>query len=173
MDTPTTDDFTGPGTNENGWRGSEGAERAETSKEALGKLKTSAAETASHLKNAAASVSSDAKDYAGSVAADAAGAFKEAVESNKTAGADAIANIAHSVKNAADGIEKQSPQVAGMVRSAAEGVERISTDIRDRNVGELLDSVTRFAQRQPAAFFGVGILAGVILTRIMRSSDRS
>jgi len=40
-------------------------------------------------------------------------------------------------------------------------------------VGELLDSVTKFAQRQPAAFFGVGILAGVVLTRIMRSSDRS
>ncbi|PBB24024.1 hypothetical protein CK227_24300 [Mesorhizobium sp. WSM4308] len=173
MDTPTTDDFPGPGNaNENGW-GNEDAERAETSKEALGKLKTSAAETASHLKNAAASVSSDAKDYAGSVAADAAGAFKEAVESNKTAGADAIANIAHSVKDAADGIEKQSPQVASMVRTAAEGVERISTDIRDRNVGELLDSVTKFAQRQPAAFFGVGILAGVVLTRIMRSSDRS
>jgi hypothetical protein len=149
------------------------AERAGKSAEAFDKLKTSAAETASQLKNTAASVSTDAKDYAGSVAADAAGAFKEAVESNKTAGADAIANIAHSVKEAADGIEKQSPQVAGMVRSAAEGVERISTDIRDRNVGELLDSVTKFAQRQPAAFFGVGILAGVMLTRIMRSSDRS
>lgn len=149
------------------------AERAAKSAEAIGKLKTSAAETATHLKNAAASVSTDAKDYAGTVAADAAGAFKEAVESNKTAGADAIANIAHSVKQAADGIEKQSPQVAGMVRSAAEGVERISTDIRDRNVGELMDSVTKFAQRQPAAFFGVGILAGVMLTRIMRSSDRS
>ncbi|WP_246093955.1 MULTISPECIES: hypothetical protein [Mesorhizobium] len=146
---------------------------AGNSAEAIGKLKTSAAETATHLKNAAASVSTDAKDYAGTVAADAAGAFKEAVESNKTAGADAIANIAHSVKEAADDIEKQSPQVAGMVRSAAEGVERISTDIRDRNVGELMDSVTKFAQRQPAAFFGVGILAGVMLTRIMRSSDRS
>lgn len=174
MNTPSTDDFSGSGiANENGWQGSADAERAGTSKEALGKLKTSAAETASHLKNAAASVSSDAKDYAGSVASDAAGAFKDAIESNKTAGANAIANIAHSVKDAADGIEKQSPQVANMVRSAAEGVERISTDIRDRNVGELVDSVTKFAQRQPAAFFGVGILAGVVLTRIMRSSDRS
>jgi methyl-accepting chemotaxis protein len=174
VNTLDTDNLSGSGiANENGWQGNAGTERAGDSKEALGKLKTSAAETASHLKNAAASVSSDAKDYAGSVASNAAGAFKDAVESNKTAGADAIANIAHSVKDAADGIEKQSPQVASMVRNAAEGVERISTDIRDRNVGELLDSVTKFAQRQPAAFFGVGILAGVVLTRIMRSSDRS
>lgn len=174
MNTPTTDDFSQSRTaDETGWRGNAESERAATSKEALGKLKTSAAETASHLKSAAASVSGDAKDYAGSVASEAAGAFKEAVESNKIAGADAIANIAHSVKDAADGIEKQSPQVASMVRSAAEGVERISSDIRDRNIGELFDSVTKFAQRQPAAFFGIGMLAGVVLTRIMRSSDRS
>jgi len=172
VNTSDTNDFLGSGlSNENQWQAD--ANRAGKSKEALGKLKTSAAETATNLKSAAASVSNDAKDYAGSVASDAAGAFKEAVETNKTAGADAIANIAHSVKEAADGIEKQSPQVASMVRSAAEGVERISTDVRDRNVGELLDSVTKFAQRQPAAFFGVGILAGVMLTRLMRSSDRS
>jgi gas vesicle protein len=172
VNTPDTNDFPGTGlSNENGWQADDKA--AGKSKEALSKLKTSASETAKHLKTAAASVSTDAKEYAGTVASDAAGAFKEAVETNKTAGADAIANVAHSVKEAADNIEKQSPQVAGMVRSAAEGVERISTDIRDRNVGELFDSVTKFAQRQPAAFFGVGILAGVMLTRIMRSSDRS
>lgn len=174
MNTLNTNNFSGSRpSDEDEFLGQSDAGSAGKSAEAIGKLKTSAAETATHLKNAAATVSTEAKDYAGSVAADAAGAFKEAIESNKTAGADAIANIAHSVKEAADGIEKQSPQVAGMVRSAAEGVERISTDIRDRNVGELMDSVTKFAQRQPAAFFGVGILAGVMLTRIMRSSDRS
>ena len=172
MNTPITNDLSGS-SNENEWQDETDTGRTGKSKEALSKLKSSAAETATHLKTAAASVSTDAKNYAGSVASDAAVVFKEAVESNKTAGADAIANIAHSVKEAADGIEKQSPQVAGMVRTAAEGVERISSDIRDRNVGELLDSVTKFAQRQPAAFFGVGILAGVVLTRIMRSSDRS
>jgi hypothetical protein len=174
VNTLNTDDLSGSGlAKENAWQGNPSTERGAASKEAIGNLKTSAAETASHLKTAAASMSSDAKDYAGSVASGAADAFKDAVEANKTAGADAIANIAHSVKGAADGIEKQSPQIAGMVRSAAEGVERVSSDIRDRNVGELLDSVTKFAQRQPAAFFSVGILAGVVLTRLLRSSDRS
>jgi len=172
VNTPINSDL-GGSSNENDWQDAPDTGQTGKTKEALSKLKSSAAETATHLKTAAASASTDAKNYAGSVASDAAGAFKEAVESNKTAGADAIANIAHSVKEAADGIERQSPQVASMVRNAAEGVERISSDIRDRNVGELLDSVTKFAQRQPAAFFGVGILAGVLLTRIMRSSDRS
>jgi len=145
---------------------------AVNTQEAVDKFKASASDTFVHLKGAASALSGDAKEYAGSIASDAAGAFKDAVESNKTAGAGAIASIAHSVKEAADGLENQSPQVAGMVRSAAEGVEKISTDIRDRSVGDLLNSVTAFAQRQPATFFGVGILAGIVLTRVMRSSDR-
>ena len=137
------------------------------------RLKNTASAAAADLKNTAAAAAGDAKTYAGAVVSDAAGAFKDAVESNKTAGADAIASLARSAKGAADSIEQQSPQIASAVRSAAEGVERISTDIRDRSVGDLMDSVTDFAKRQPAAFFGCGILAGMLLTRILRSSDRS
>jgi hypothetical protein len=140
---------------------------------AFDRFKDSATTAASDLKDTAAAATNDARVYAGSLASDAAGAFKDAVESNKTAGAEAIVSLARSAKSAADSIEKQSPQVAGAVRSAAEGVERISQDIRDRSVGELMDSVTDFAKRQPATFFGVGILAGIILTRFMRTSSHS
>ena len=133
-------------------------------------LKSNTAAAVSDLKNTAASAAGDAKHYASSVASDAAGAFKDAVESNKTAGADAIASLARSAKGAADSIEKQSPQFASAVRSAAEGVERISTDIRDRSVGELMDSVTDFAKRQPAAFLGISVLAGFTAIRFLKAS---
>jgi len=137
------------------------------------RLKNTAASAATDLKRTAATAADDAKSYASDMASDAASAFKDAVESNKTAGADAIANLARSAKGAADSIEKQSPRIASAVRSAADSVERISTDIRDRNVGELMDSVTDFAKRQPVAFFGCGILAGMLLTRILRSPGRT
>ena len=107
------------------------------------------------------------------MAQDAATAFTDAVESNKAAGADAIASVARSAKSAADNFEKQSPQLASAVRSAAEGVERISMDIRDRSMGELIDSIGDFARRQPTAFFGCGILAGVVISRFLGSSNRS
>lgn len=169
--TPISENYGSP--TADGWDDVNGKQGSSAgTQEALDKLKSSASDTFGHLKNAACTATGEAKDYAGSMASDAAGAFKEAVESNKTAGAGAIASLAHSVKEAADGMEKQSPQVAGIVRSAAEGVEKISSDIRDRSVGELFDSVTAFAQRQPATFFGVGILAGIMLTRFMRTSDR-
>ena len=140
--------------------------------DAADKLKKSASGAMTDLKDLASAAKDDAKSYAGAAASDAATAFKDAVESNKTAGADAIATLARSAKDAADNIEQQAPQVASLVRGAADGVERISTDIRDRSVGELATSVSDFAKRQPAAFFGFGILAGVVLARLMRASDR-
>ncbi len=140
---------------------------------ALDDAKNLASAAVADAKSYAGSVAGDAKTYAGAVASDAAASFKEAVETKKTAGADAIVGLARSAQDAADKFEGQAPQMAKMVKSAAEGVEKMSTDIRDRNVGELMDSVSDFAKRQPATFFGCGILAGVILSRIMRGADRS
>lgn len=140
---------------------------------AVNRLQDSAGVAMGDLKDAASAATSDAKRYAGSMASDAAAAFTDAVESNKAAGAEAIASVARSAKSAADNFEKQSPQLASVVRNAADGVERISTDIRDRSMGEIIDSISDFAKRQPTAFFGCGILAGVILSRFLASSNRS
>jgi len=142
-------------------------------KEAGAKLKETASTAMEDVKNLASAATDEGTSYAGAVASDASSAFKEAVESNKAAGADAIVNLARSAKDAADGMESTSPTIAKVVRNAADGVEKISTDIRDRNVGELFETVTDFAKRQPAAFFGCGILAGIVLSRVMRGSDRS
>jgi len=137
------------------------------------KLKTSASTILDDAAGLASAATSDAKTYVGGAASDAAASFKEAVETKKTAGADAIAELARSAQDAAGKFENKAPHVAKMVKSAAEGVEQMSTDIRDRNVGELMDSVSDFAKRKPATFFGCGILAGVLLSRIMRGADRS
>ncbi len=77
--------------------------------------------------------------------------------------------MARSAKDAADGIEGTSPRIVKLVRKAADGVEKVSTDIRGRNVGELVDTVSDFAKRQPAAFFGCGFVAGLGLSQILRS----
>lgn len=142
-------------------------------KQAGAKLRDTTGTAIEDVQNLASTAAEEGKAYAGAVASDASSVFKEAVESNKTAGADAVVNLARSAKDAADGIEGTSPQIAKIVRSAAESVEKISTDIRDRNVGELFDTVSDFAKRQPAAFFGCGIVAGIVLSRLMRSSSRS
>lgn len=122
------------------------------------------------LTDSAATASEQVKKTVGGLASDAAHSFKDAVEAHKTSGADAIASVARSARDAVEGIEKQSPQVAHMVRTAADSVERVSNDLRDQSLDDLLRSVSNFAQRQPKLFFGCGVIAGLILSRLLRSS---
>ena len=124
----------------------------------------------SDLTDSAAGAAENVKKTVGEFATGAAHSFKDAVEAHKTSGADAIASVARSARDAVEGLDKQSPQVANMVRTAANSVERVSTELRDSSLDDILRSVTSFAQRQPKLFFGCGVVAGLVLARLLRSS---
>ena len=136
-------------------------------------VKDHAVDGIADLGNAAIAAGGNAKEAVGKYAASAANSFTEAVETHKSAGADALASVARSARDAAGGFEKQSPQVARMVRSAADSVERVSTDIRDHTVGDLVGAISDFAHRQPKVFFGFGVLTGLVLSRFIRSSSET
>jgi hypothetical protein len=88
-------------------------------------------------------------------------------------GIDAIRNVAHAVQGAAETLEPEIPQLAGFVREAAQTVERLSTDLRERSLGEIAASVSNFARREPVAFLGSAVLAGFLLARFAQSSSAS
>ena len=98
--------------------------------------------------------------------------FKSAVEDQKTAGAGAIGDVARAAKGAADNFQDRAPELADAVRKVASRVEGVSDDIRDRSVNELMNSVADFAAQKPLAFFGCGILAGLVISRLLSTSNR-
>jgi hypothetical protein len=116
-----------------------------------------------------ASLVDGAKATATKFANSAADSFKSAVEGQKTAGAAAIGDLARSAKGAADGFQEQAPELASAVRSVADRVEGISNDIRDRSLNDLMGSVADFAGERPIAFFGCGLLAGLVVARLLAS----
>jgi ABC-type transporter Mla subunit MlaD len=122
--------------------------------------------------DSAASLLSSAKASAGDIAGNAAETFKSAVEDQKTTGAGALGDVARAAKGAADNFQDRAPELANAVRTVAGRVEGISNDIRDRSVNELMASVTEFAGQKPMAFFGCGILAGLVISRLLSSSSR-
>jgi len=64
------------------------------------------------------------------------------------------------------------PQLAGFVREAAQTVEHLSHDLRERSLGEIARSVSRFARQEPVAFLGGAVLAGFVIARLaQRPSD--
>lgn len=127
--------------------------------------------TADQSRQGVAGAAQAAKDTITGVASDVAESFKESVSESKTSGADAIARIARSTKDAAESMKNDAPQIAGAVRDAAERVERISNDVRDMSFNEMLDSISDFARRKPLLFVGCGLVAGIVASRLLRSHD--
>ena len=127
------------------------------------KVRESATDAASGLLSSA---KASATDFVGN----AAETFKSAVEDQKTAGAGAIGDVARAAKDAADDFQDRAPELANAVRTVASRVEGISNDIRDRSVNELMSSVTEFAGQNPIAFFSCGILAGLVISRLLSTS---
>ena len=101
-----------------------------------------------------------------------ADSLREGVETQKNAGADAVASLARSARDAARGMDDTSPQVANLVRASADAVESASNSFRQQSLGDILDSAGEFAAKQPVAFFGCGVLAGLIISRLFAPSNR-
>jgi len=62
------------------------------------------------------------------------------------------------------------PQVASYVHGAAAQLEDAAKTLRHRSVDELIDGIGSFARAQPAVFFAGAMLAGLALTRFLKSS---
>jgi hypothetical protein len=88
----------------------------------------------------------------------------------KNAGADRIGEVAGAVHGAARSLESGMPQMASYVHDAAVRLEDAASTLRQRNVEDLIDEISRFARARPVLFFGGAMLAGFALTRFLKSS---
>jgi len=88
----------------------------------------------------------------------------------KEAGADRLGEMAGAVHGAARTLETGMPQVASYVHGAAAQLEDAARTLRHRSVDELIDGIGSFARAQPAVFFAGAVLAGLALTRFLKSS---
>ncbi len=108
-----------------------------------------AGEAVSKLGEAGQQVGRQAKEAATSLASEANEKFKGMMNDQVGAGADLVGHVAVSVRQAADSLDQNIPQLAGLVRDAADRIENFSDDIRDKSVDELLSG--RVGLRPPAA----------------------
>ena len=90
----------------------------------------------------------------------------------KEAGADRLGEMAGAVHGAARTLEAGMPQVASYVHGAAAQLEDAAKTLRHRSVDELIDGIGSFARAQPAVFFAGAVLAGLALTRFLKSSGQ-
>lgn len=94
------------------------------------------------------------------------------VHAQKDHGAAGLENLAGTVRHAADGVREEAPTMARYADHVASSAERVSQRVRERNAGELLQDAQEFARQQPALVIGTAILAGVVFTRLLKSTPR-
>lgn len=95
------------------------------------------------------------------------------IEQQKTESAERISGFAHAAREAAEQLKGQSPTVAHYVRQTMDTIDQVSRGVREKSLDQLMHDVTDFGRRQPIAFFGAAILAGVALSRLLKTATMS
>lgn len=94
------------------------------------------------------------------------------LSTQKNRATDGLGSVAHAVRQSAQPLrENKQDMMAEYVEKAADQLERFSTQLRDRDMNELVNDAQRFARRQPALFIGAAFAAGVIGARFLKSSS--
>ena len=144
---------------------------ATTASDAADALRSTAAEAMARVSDVAQQAMGEAKKSASSLASAATERAKDAVQERISGGADLLGHVAASVRAAARELEPDAPQLAGFAHEAAERIEDFSQDIREKTVGELLETSSEFARRQPAVLFGAAAACGFLLFRMIKTDS--
>ncbi len=94
------------------------------------------------------------------------------LSSQKDRATDGIGAVAQAVRQSAQHLrDNHQDTIARYAEQAADQLERFSNGLRNRDVGEIVEDVQRFARRQPALFVGSAFAIGVIGARFLKSSS--
>jgi hypothetical protein len=103
------------------------------------------------------------------VAQQAAGKAEDIAKRSKAAGADAVAGVARTAEALADTVAPDSPAIAEYVRGAGQKIDRLASDLREKKVGELLNSAAEFGRSQPVIMLAGAALIGFALSRVVKA----
>ena len=113
---------------------------------------------------------SDLVDSAKDVASQATEKLKQAVDAQKSAGADYVGSLAGTIRRAAREFDTDLPIAGTYIRKAAAQVDGVGNSIRTGSFNDLVREAQSFARRQPTAFLGIAVLAGFGVVRFLKSS---
>ena len=94
------------------------------------------------------------------------------LSTQKNRATDGLESVAQAIKQSTQLLRAQKhDSIAQVVEKAADQIERFSTELRNRDVDDIVHNVQRFARRQPALFVGSAFALGVLGARFMKSSS--
>lgn len=127
------------------------------------------------VKEQAKGLASEAKNEALGMAGQAKSHVQNLVGERKDRAAEQVSNFAGSLRDAARKLEEGDGGATALGRyatTAADQVERVSQYLRDRDLNSFVRDAETFARRHPDVFLGGTFVAGLILARFFKASER-
>lgn len=131
----------------------------------------SAEATLDSLRDQASSVVQAAQTQAAGVIDQARESVVGLAEQQKSAASAQIDQVARAAHDAARRLEQDLPPAAHLVHQAASGIDRLSAELRDRSVEDIVRDVGQVVRSQPLAFFGGCVLFGFVAARFLKSAS--
>lgn len=98
----------------------------------------------------------------------------ETAERQKYAVADQAGSVAEALRKTGAELKQQDQSwLADAANRLADGADNLAGELRGQDMSSLLSRTQDFARRRPATFLGGAVAAGFLLTRFMKSSERS
>jgi hypothetical protein len=144
--------------------------KAATLRAGLEEAKAQVHEGTDAVRSSLSSAAEQAKAQAADIASQAKQRAYDIAEEQKQVGAEGIGGVARAVRTAANELEDTAPRIARYVQDAASTIDRLSSDLKEKSVDDLIGTVEHFARTQPVAFFGGAVLTGFVLARFIKSS---
>lgn len=114
-------------------------------------------------------VAQDFREVGGKIGAAAIQQVESVADDTKRAGLDQVQQLTGTAQKVADDLQGQAPMLADYIRDAAKQVDRMGEALRERTVGDLLNSATEFGRQQPMLFFAGAAIMGFALARFVKS----
>lgn len=113
------------------------------------------------------------KEGADDMLKDVKEAARTKLSEEKDGAASGLDDVASALRDVAEQPDKSTSNemLATLAGSAADGLEKLSSGIRNKDVGTLLRDVQSFAREQPVAFFGLTMAAGFMAARFLKASE--
>jgi hypothetical protein len=127
------------------------------------------------LKEEAKGLASEAKNEVVGIAGQARDHVQNLVGERKDRAAEQIGSFAGSLREAARKLEDGDGGASALGRyatTAADQVERVSQYLRDRDIKTFVRDAETLARRHPDVFLGGTFIAGLILARFFKASER-
>lgn len=130
-----------------------------------------AAELERSVSEGATDLSGTVKDIAATVATQARSSVEGRLETRKDRAVQGLGDVAEALRHTGEHLRSQDKtELTDYIARAADRVEAASGYFQNKDFGQIMGDVERFARREPALFLGGAFVVGLVGGRFLKSS---